>query len=96
MDTASWIDGVFSYASNLLVHVETTFSEIVIFIKSVVFQSNVIFQNRVTFEDRDMAGTAMILAGSSSVRVDFSRTYTHIPVVTVTANAFVTYRVTDK
>ncbi len=94
--SSSWIDTAFSYASSLLVRVETTFSEMVTFIKSVVFQSSVIFQNRVTFEDRDMAGTATILAGSNSVRVDFSRPYTHIPVVTVTANAFVTYRVTDK
>ncbi len=72
------------------------FNEIVTFVKSVTFQSDVIFEDRVTFEDRDMAGTAIIRAGISLVRIDFERPYATIPVVTVSADAFVTYRVSDK
>lgn len=68
----------------------------VTFMKSVVFHSTVTFEDRVTFSDKDMAGTATIRAGERSVRVDFSRPYSEIPRVTVTADAFVTYRVTDK
>ena len=94
--SSSWIDTAFSYASSLLVRVEATFSEMVTFMKSVVFRSTVTFEDRVTFSDKDMAGTATIRAGESSVRVDFSHPYSEIPRVTVTADAFVTYRVTDK
>lgn len=80
----------------LFVQMETVFNEIVTFVKSVTFQSDVVFEERVVFEDADMAGTAVILAGANSVRVDFARPYASIPVVTVSADAFVTYRVTDK
>lgn len=80
----------------LFVQMETVFNEIVTFVKSVTFQSDVVFEERVVFEDADMAGTAIILAGANSVRVDFARPYATIPVVTVSADAFVTYRVTDK
>lgn len=92
----TWIESVFSYTSSLLVRVEATFSEMVTFMKSVVFRSTVTFEDRVTFSDKDMAGTATIRAGESSVRIDFSHPYSEIPRVTVTADAFVTYRVTDK
>jgi len=94
--SATLIDSVFSYASSLFVRVEATFSEMVTFMKSVVFKSSVTFEDRVTFSDKDMAGTATIKAGERSIRVDFSHPYTEVPRVTVTADAFVTYRVTDK
>jgi Chaperone of endosialidase len=93
---SSWIDTAFSFVSSLIVRAEATFSEMVTFMKSVVFRSTVTFEDRVTFSDKDMAGTATIRAGESSVRVDFSHPYSEIPRVTVTADAFVTYRVTDK
>jgi hypothetical protein len=94
--SSSWVDTAFSFVSSLLVRVEATFSEMVTFMKSVVFRSTVTFEDRVTFSDTDMAGTVTIRAGESSVRIDFSRPYSEIPRVTVTADAFVTYRVTDK
>jgi hypothetical protein len=68
----------------------------VIFVKSVVFQSAVTFQDRVTFQDHDMGGTAIIRSGAHSVHVDFTHAYTITPRVTVTADAFITYRVTAK
>jgi len=80
----------------LFVRIKTVFNEMVTFMKSVTFQSDVTFQQRIIFEDRDMAGVAIIRAGANSVRVDFARPYASIPVVTVSADAFVTYRVTDK
>ncbi|MFZ2255981.1 MAG: hypothetical protein WAW59_01810 [Patescibacteria group bacterium] len=80
----------------LFVQMETVFNEIVTFVKSVTFQSDVVFEERVVFEDADMAGTAVILAGANSVRIDFARPYATIPAITVSADAFVTYRVTDK
>lgn len=81
---------------SVLIKVQTTFAEMVTFVKSVVFQSVVTFQDRVTFEDHDMAGTAVIRSGAHSVRIDFNRAYTVTPRVTVTADSFVTYRVTAK
>lgn len=94
--SSSWVDTAFSFVSSLIVRAEATFSEMVTFMKSVVFRSTVTFEDRVTFSDKDMAGTATIRAGERSIRVDFSHPYSEIPRVTVTADAFVTYRVTDK
>lgn len=68
----------------------------VTFAKHVVFKASVLFEGRVTFADKDMAGTALIRAGQSSVRVDFVAAYQFVPKVTVSADAFVTYRVTEK
>ena len=93
---SSWVDTAFSFVSSLMVRAEATFSEMVTFMKSVVFRSTVTFEDRVTFSDKDMAGTATIRAGERTVRIDFSHAYSEIPRVTVTADAFVTYRVIDK
>lgn len=95
-DDTSILSAFIRTLEKLFVQIETVFDEIVTFVKSVTFQSDVTFEERVIFEDRDMAGTAIILAGANSVRVDFDRPYASIPVVTVSADAFVTYRVTDK
>lgn len=95
-DDTGILDSFIKTLEKLFVQIETVFNEIVTFVKSVTFQSDVTFEERVIFEDHDMAGTAIILAGDSSVRVDFARPYATIPVVTVSADAFVTYRVTDK
>lgn len=43
-----------------------------------------------------MAGTATIRAGSNSVHITFAQAYNTIPKITVTADTFVTYRVTAK
>lgn len=94
--SSSWVDTAFAFASSLIVRVEATFSEMVTFMKSVVFRSTVIFEDRVTYSDRDMAGTAIIQAGGTSVRVDFARAYAETPRVVVTADTFATYRVTEK
>jgi hypothetical protein len=95
-DSTGILSSFMKTLEKLFVQIETVFNEIVTFVKSVTFQSDVTFEERVVFEDRDMAGTAIILAGDNSVRVDFARPYASIPVVTVSADAFVTYRVTDK
>lgn len=68
----------------------------VTFVKSVIFQSSVTFEERVTFKDTDMAGTATIRSGSNSVHITFAQAYITIPKITVTADTFVTYRVTAK
>lgn len=94
--SSSWLDTAFSFVSSLIVRVEATFSEMVTFMKSVVFHSTVTFEDRVTFEDSDMAGTALIQNGAQSVRVDFTKPYTVIPKITVSSDAFVVYRITDK
>lgn len=54
------------------------------------------FEERVTFKDTDMAGTATIRSGSNSVHITFTQAYATIPKITVTADTFVTYRVTSK
>ena len=95
-DTTGILTAFIKTLEKLFVQIETVFNEMVTFVKSVTFQSDVTFEERVTFEDMDMAGSAVIVAGANSVRVDFSRPYSSVPHVTVSADAFVTYRVTDK
>ena len=92
----SLLDAIIGALDSLIVQVKTTFSEMVTFVKSVVFQSTVTFEERITFKDTDMAGTATIQAGSSSVHITFTQAYTTIPKITVTADTFVTYRVASK
>ncbi len=90
------LDAIMSTIDTLTVQLKTTFSEIVIFMKSVIFHSTVTFEDRVTFKDRDMAGTAIIQKGATSVYINFTTPYATIPKITVTADSFVTYRVTGK
>lgn len=92
----SVLDAIMGTIDSLLIQVRTTFSEIVIFIKSVTFQSTVIFQDRVTFQDRDMAGTAILHTGQRSIRVIFAHAYTETPKITLSADTFDSYRVTKK
>lgn len=80
----------------LFVKIETVFDGIVVFVKTVTFQSSVLFEDRVIFEDRDMAGTAIIWANQNSVRINFDHPYTIVPIVTVSADNFVTYKITHK
>lgn len=83
-------------ADALLVKAETTFESFVSFSRSVVFRASVTFAGRVIFEDEDMAGTAIIEAGASSVEVNFSRPYEVTPKITTSSNSFVSYRITGK
>lgn len=92
----SVLDAIIGAINSLIIEVGVTFQEIATFMKSVVFQSTVRFQSRVTFEDTDMAGTAIIQAGSKSVHINFNTTYTTVPKITVTGDTFVNYRVTGK
>lgn len=64
--------------------------------KAVVFQSTVTFESRVTFKDTDMAGSAIIQAGSRSVQVIFDTPYSIIPKITASADSFARYRITNK
>lgn len=95
-ENQSVLDAIIGTINSLIIEVGVTFQEIATFMKSVVFQSTVTFQNRVTFEDTDMAGTAIIQAGSKSVHINFNTTYTTVPKITVTGDTFVNYRVTGK
>lgn len=54
------------------------------------------FAGRVIFEDEDMAGTAIIQAGATSVDVDFSRPYETTPKITASSNSFVNYKIIKK
>ncbi len=83
-------------ADALFIKAETTFESFVSFTRSVVFRANVTFAGRVIFEDEDMAGTAIIEAGASSVEVNFSRPYEVTPKITTSSNSFVSYRITGK
>lgn len=56
-----------------------------IFEKAVVFKSLVTFEDRVIFGDRDMGGNVILPVGTTRVHVTFTRPYTEIPVVTITA-----------
>lgn len=96
VDDSGILEVVVRALEKLFINIETVFNEMVMFVKSVTFQSTVLFEDRVIFSDKDMAGSAMIPAGSSSVRVDFTRPYLAIPRIVVTADAFITYRVTEK
>lgn len=90
------LDG-FEYLSNaLIVKAETTFTKLVTFSRAVVFQASVTFGGRVIFEDEDMAGTATIQAGATSVEIYFSRPYEVIPKITASSNSFVSYKITGK
>ena len=57
----------------------------VAFNKTATFLSGAVFKGRVEFEDKDLAGYAVISAGASSVRVNYSTAYAQAPVVNVTA-----------
>lgn len=59
---AQFFDNIVSTISSLIVKVNTTFDEYIVFMKSVVFNDTVTFAQRVTFNDRDMAGRATISA----------------------------------
>ncbi len=96
-DTEKAIIAAFDRTTDaLFVKAETTFESFVSFTRSVVFRANVTFAGRVIFEDEDMAGTAIIEAGASSVEVNFSRPYEVTPKITTSSNSFVSYRITGK
>ncbi|NRH21421.1 hypothetical protein HOO68_05230, partial [Candidatus Gracilibacteria bacterium] len=92
----SLLDAIIGAIDSLIVQVKTTFNEIVIFVKSVTFQSTVTFEDRVTFQDKDMAGTAVLQSGQKSVRVTFAQAYSETPKITISADTFAKYRVTNK
>ncbi len=96
-DTEKAILGALDGSINsLIVRAETIFNQFVTFTRSVVFQASVTFGGRVTFEDEDMAGTAVIQAGASSVEIYFSRSYEVTPKITATSNDFSSYKITGK
>lgn len=92
----SLLDAIIGAIDSLIVQVKTTFNEIVIFVKSVTFQSTVTFEDRVTFKDKDMAGTAVLQSGQKSVQVTFIHAYSETPKITISADTFAKYRVTNK
>ena len=74
---------------SLFVEIRTVFTDLVTFTRSVIFESlvtfkdKVVFEARVTFSDPDMAGVAIISAGSKNVHVTFDTPYSVIPIVTI-------------
>ncbi len=92
----SVLDAIIGAIDSLIIQVKTTFNEIVIFVKSVTFESTVTFEDRVTFEDKDMAGTAVLVSGQKSIRVTFTQAYSEIPKITMSADTFAKYRITNK
>ncbi|MDQ3158881.1 MAG: hypothetical protein M3P98_01970, partial [bacterium] len=72
------------------------FHKLVTFVEKTVFNNDVLFEGRATFNN-DAGGFATITAGQQSVRVDFTRPYAQLPVVTVNVRdgQFVDYAYKD-
>ncbi len=93
----NWTDDILTISKKLVVKAMATFKNTVRFLGQVIFEKEVTFKKAPVVKDKDMAGRAVIKANSDSVKIEFEREFSSVPIVSVThvGDSFVQYTITD-
>ena len=87
---------VLNFLKKVVFEARVVFNNVVTFTKSVIFNGPAIFTNIITIKNKNVVGYAVIPAGQSKVRIEFTRPYNTVPMVFVTPEESVQFYITNK